>query len=94
MLLRPHTKIPYHLHGLGMLHLDMALLNHALHKMLMNELPKRAPQRSILHSQQMAAAGNRMGNMGFWPVAVLGAFSVDELLDDAAIGDYDGGSGS
>lgn len=62
MLLRPQAKVPHHLHGLCILHLQMTLLNHTLHKMLVNQLAKGPPQRPILHSKQMTAAGDCMGN--------------------------------
>ena len=42
----------------------------------------------------MTATGDCMSNEGFWPIAVFGAFPVHEFFHDAAISDYDGGSGS
>lgn len=94
MLLRPQTEIPYHLHSFRILHHYMTFLDHTLHEMLMDQLPERPPQSPILHNQQMAAAGDCMSNIRPWSIAVFRAFSVNELLDDAAIGNYDGSSGS
>lgn len=51
MLFWPQTKISHHLHSLRILYLYMTLFNHALHEILMDQLPECPPQRPILHSQ-------------------------------------------
>lgn len=87
MLVRSHTKVSHHLHRLGILDLDMALLHHRLHEVLVHQLTHRAPQRPILHHQQMRSTCDGIRDERFRPVAVFGAFLVDQLLDDAPVGD-------
>lgn len=94
MFLRPETEVPHHLHSLCILHLDMVFFNHRLHEMLVNKLAERPPQRSILHSKQVTATRNCVGNVRLWPVAVFGAFPINEFLDDAAVCDHNSGSSS
>lgn len=94
MLVRAHAKVPHHLHRLGILDLDMALLDHRLHEVLVHQLTHRAPQWPILHNQQMRPTRDGIRDERFRPVAVFGAFLVDQLLDDAAVGDNNCSSGA
>lgn len=43
MLVRSQAKVPQHLHRLGILDLNMALLDHGLHEVLVHQLSHRAP---------------------------------------------------
>ena len=72
----------------------MALLNHRLHEVLVHQLTHRAPQRPILHNQQMRSTGDGIRDERFRPVAKFGAFLVDQLLDGAAVGDDNCSSGA
>lgn len=51
MLIRSHTKVAQHLHGLGILDLKVSLLHHGFHEMLVDKLPEGAPEVTILHDQ-------------------------------------------
>lgn len=94
MLVRSQAKVPQHLHRLGILDLNMALLDHGLHEVLVHQLSHRAPQGPILHNQQMRPTGDGIGDEGFRSVAEFGAFLVDQLLDDATVGDDNCSSGT
>lgn len=94
MLVRPHTKVSHHLHRLRVLDLDMALFDHRFHEVLVYELAHRSPQRPILHDEQVRPARDDVRDERFRPVAVFGALAVDQLLDDAAVGDDDCSSGA
>jgi hypothetical protein len=53
MLIRPHTKVPQHLDRFRILNVYMTLLHRCLHKVLVNQLPHRTPERAVLHHKQM-----------------------------------------
>lgn len=53
MLVRAHTHITEHLHGFGILDLNMVLFDHGFHKILMNQFPEVSPLLPILHNQEM-----------------------------------------
>lgn len=89
MQVRPHTKVSQHLDRLCILNVYMALLHHRLHKVLVNQLTHRAPERAVLHHKQMRAACNGMRNERLRPVAVFGALAVNDLLDETGVGDDD-----
>lgn len=78
MLIRTNTHIPQHLHRLSILNLNMLLLHHRLHKVLMDELPESAPLLTILHNQQMVSGCHEIvRDIRLRPVAVFGALLVD-----------------
>ena len=50
-------KIPYHLSRLRVLNMDVLLLAHGLHEILMHQFPDFPPHLAIIHDQQMIALG-------------------------------------
>ena len=86
MLVRSQTKIVQHLDSFCILNLNVIFLDHRFHEVLMNKLPKRSPELTILHYEQMVTTCHKiMRNVGMRPVAVLRTLLVDELLDDSSI---------
>lgn len=93
MIPRIDHKIPHHLRRLGILHPYMLLLAHGLHEILMHQLPHLAPPLAIVHDEQMVALGDEVRDDGVGPVAVDVALLVEEVLDELAVRDDEGGVG-
>lgn len=58
MLVRAQTEVSHHLHCLGILHLDVLFLDHALHEVLMDDFAKTPPYISIIHDEHMVTTGD------------------------------------
>lgn len=89
VLIRFHTEIAEHLHGLGVLNLEVSLLHHGFHEMLMDKLPEGTPEVAILHDQQVVAARDELiRNVGLGSMAVFRALLVNDLFHKPSVG-YD-----
>ncbi len=93
MIPRIDHEIPHHLRRLGVLHPYMLLLAHGLHEILMHQFSHLAPPLAIVHDEQMVALGDEVRDDGVGPVAVDVAFLVEEVLDEFAVRDDEGGVG-
>lgn len=92
VVLRILPEIVQKLNGLGVLDGDVLPLHHRLHEMLVDQLAEFPPEVSILHDQEMVPAGHQIvRDVRRGTVAVFGAFLVNELFDDPAVGDHDRG---
>ena len=49
MMIRIDHEIPHHLSRLGVLNMDMLLLAHGLHEILMYQFPDLPPRFAIVH---------------------------------------------
>jgi len=77
--------IPYHLHSFGVLDLDMFLLDHRFHKMLMCNLTEAPPKLPVVHDQHMIASTNEIVQIRLWSVTVYRTLFVKKFFDKAAI---------
>ena len=86
-----NEKVPHHLSGLRVLNMDMLLLAHGLHEILMYQFPDLPPRLAIIHNQKVIALGYQSGYDGSRPVAVDVTFLVEEIFDEFAVGDDERG---
>ena len=60
MLFRMDHIIVDHLNGFCILNHNVLLVHHGLHKVLVDQFPEAAPLVSVLHDEQMVAAGDEV----------------------------------
>lgn len=90
VLIRFYTEVAEHLHCLGVLNLEVSLLHHGFHEMLVDKLPKGTPEVAILHDQQVVAPRDEfIRNVGFGSMAVFRALLVDDLFHKPSVGYHD-----
>jgi len=77
MLVRAQAKVSHHLHRLCILQFDVLFLDHALHKILMDDFAKTSPHISVVHDEQMVATGDDVvANERRGAIAIDGALLV------------------
>ena len=55
MIIRIDHKVPHHLSRLRVLDVNMLLLAHGLHEILMHQFPNLSPRLAIIHDQEVIA---------------------------------------
>ena len=81
-------KVPHHLSRLRVLDVNMLLLAHGLHEILMHQLPDLSPRLAIIHDQEVIALSDQSSHGGSRSVAVNVTFLVEQILDELSVG-YD-----
>ena len=89
MILRLEQIIPQHLSRLRLLQRQMLLVHHLLHQTAMQQFPRRPPLLAMSHQENMVTRRYQICHVRFRTVGVECAFLVDELFDEAAVGDHD-----
>ena len=77
MVVRIDQKVPHHLSGLRVLNMDMLLLAHGLHEILMDHFPDLPPCLAIIHNQKMITLGYQSSYDGSRSVAVNVTFLIE-----------------
>ena len=93
MILRIEHKVPHHLRRLRILDMNMLLLTHGLHEILMHQFPDLPPRFAIVHNEKVIALGDQSSHDGLGPVAVDVALFVEQILDELAVGNDERGVG-
>ena len=88
MIIRIDHKVPHHLSRFRVLNVNMLLLAHWLHKILMHQFPDLPPRLAIIHDEEVIALSDQSGHDGSRSVAVNVTFLVEEILDKLPVG-YD-----
>ena len=63
VVFRIQQKVSHHLRCLGMLNVNMLLLAHGLHEVLMDQLSNHLPSFSIVHDEKMIALGDQLSHI-------------------------------
>ena len=88
VIFRIYHEIPHHLRRFRVLNMDMLLLAHWLHKILMHQLPDLPPRLAIIHDEEVIALSDQSSHDGSRSVAVNVTFLVEQILDELPVG-YD-----
>lgn len=88
VIFRIYHKVPYHLRRFRVLNMDMLLLAHGLHEILMDQLPDLPPRLPVIHHEEVIALGDHSSHDRSRSVAVNVAFLVEQILDELPVG-YD-----
>ena len=91
MMIRIEHKVPDHLRRLRVLDMDMLLLAHRLHEILMHQFPDLPPRVVVVHDEKVIPLRDQPGHDGFGPVAVYVALFVEQVLDELAVGNDERG---
>lgn len=85
-----NAKVTHHLRCLCVHQRHMFPLNTTLIELLMYKIAEFFPFFAMVHHYKMVAASYEvMGDVGWWPVAVDGAFLVEECLYETPVCDDD-----
>ena len=85
---RVYHKVSHHLSRLRVLNMDVLLLAHGLHEILMHQLPDLPPRLAIVHNEEVIALGDQSRHDRSRSVAVNVAFLVEQIFDQLPVG-YD-----
>lgn len=91
MIIWIDQEISNHLNRLRVLHMNVLLFAHRLHEVLMYQLPNLSPRLAIVHNQEMISLRDQASHDGFRSIAVDIALLVEQVFDELAIRDHQGG---
>ena len=93
MMIRIDHKVSHHLRGLRVLDMNMLLLTHGLHEILMHQFPYFPPCFAVVHDEKVITLSYQSGHDGFRAVAEDVTLFIKEILDKLAVGNDERGVG-
>ena len=86
-------EVSHHLSRLRVLDMNMLLLTHGLHEILMHQFPYLPPCFAIVHDEKVITLSYQSGYDGFGAVAEYVTLFIKEILDKLAVGNDERGVG-
>ena len=86
-------KVPHHLSRFRVLDVDVLLLAHWLHEILMHQFPDLSPCLAIIHEEEVITLSDQSSHDGSRSVAVNVTFLVEQIFDKLPVGYDEGGIG-
>lgn len=86
MILWRDQKVVHQLSGLSVLEVDVLLLAHGLHEVLVDQLSDAPPLFAVLHQQQVIALCDEVPDVGHRAVTVQTTLPVQQLLNHMRVG--------